>query len=39
VALPQAALTMQAMHAAMAQGEGGLDYAAIIKTVARAAGL
>jgi 3-hydroxyisobutyrate dehydrogenase-like beta-hydroxyacid dehydrogenase len=39
VALPQAALTMQAMHTAMAQGEGGLDYAAIIRGVERSSGL
>jgi 3-hydroxyisobutyrate dehydrogenase len=37
--LPQTALTHQLMHAAMAQGDGQLDYAAIIRTVERSAGL
>jgi 3-hydroxyisobutyrate dehydrogenase len=37
--LPQAALTHQLMHAAMAQGDGLLDYAAIIRAVERSAGL
>jgi 3-hydroxyisobutyrate dehydrogenase-like beta-hydroxyacid dehydrogenase len=39
VPLPQTAATLQLMHAAVAQGDGQDDYAAIIKTVARAAGL
>lgn len=39
VPLAQTALTHQLMHAAMAQGEGQDDYAAIIKTVERSAGL
>lgn len=37
--LAQTALTHQLMHAAMAQGDGENDYAAIIKTVERSAGL
>jgi len=37
--LVQTALTHQWMHAAMAQGDGQDDYAAIIKTVERSAGL
>ena len=37
--LAQTALTHQLMHAAMAQGDGHEDYAAIIKTVERSAGL
>lgn len=37
--LAQTALTQQQMHAAMAQGDGQDDYAAIIKTVERSAGL
>jgi 3-hydroxyisobutyrate dehydrogenase len=39
VPLPQTAATQQALQAALAQGLGGEDYAAIIKTAARAAGL
>ena len=39
VPLAQTALTHQLMHAAMAQGDGQDDYAAIIKTVERSAGL
>ena len=39
VPLPQTAGTQQALQAALAQGLGGEDYAAIIKTAARAAGL
>lgn len=39
VPLPQTAATLQLMQAAMAQGDGAEDYAAIIKTVERAAGL
>jgi 3-hydroxyisobutyrate dehydrogenase-like beta-hydroxyacid dehydrogenase len=39
VPLPQTAGTLQLMHAASAQGLGGEDYAAIIRCVARAAGL
>jgi 3-hydroxyisobutyrate dehydrogenase-like beta-hydroxyacid dehydrogenase len=39
VPLPQTAASQQALHAALAQGLGGEDYAAIIKTAARAAGL
>lgn len=39
VPLPQAALTFQLMQAALAQGDGQDDYAAIIKTVERSAGL
>ncbi|MDP3412257.1 MAG: NAD(P)-dependent oxidoreductase [Polaromonas sp.] len=37
--LAQTALTQQLMHAAMAHGDGQDDYAAIIKTVERSAGL
>jgi 3-hydroxyisobutyrate dehydrogenase-like beta-hydroxyacid dehydrogenase len=39
VPLPQTAATLQLMHACMAHGEGGEDYAAIVKAVERAAGL
>jgi 3-hydroxyisobutyrate dehydrogenase-like beta-hydroxyacid dehydrogenase len=39
VPVPQTALTLQLMHAAMAQGDGELDYAAIIRVVERSAGL
>jgi 3-hydroxyisobutyrate dehydrogenase-like beta-hydroxyacid dehydrogenase len=39
VPLPQTAATLQLMHAAIAQGHGQEDYAAIIKSVALAAGL
>jgi 3-hydroxyisobutyrate dehydrogenase-like beta-hydroxyacid dehydrogenase len=39
VPLPQTAGTLQLMQAASAQGLGGEDYAAIIRCVARAAGL
>jgi 3-hydroxyisobutyrate dehydrogenase len=39
VPLPQASATLQLMHAAVAQGHGQDDYAAIIRSVARAAGL
>ena len=39
VPLPQTAMTLQLMHSAMAQGDSGDDYAAIIKTVERSAGL
>ena len=39
VPLPQTAATLQLMQAAVAQGDGADDYAAIIKTVERAAGL
>jgi 3-hydroxyisobutyrate dehydrogenase len=38
VPLPQTAATQQMLHAAVAQGSGSEDYAAIIKTAARAAG-
>lgn len=37
--LPHTALTHQLMHAAVAQGDGNDDYAAIIKAVERSAGL
>jgi 3-hydroxyisobutyrate dehydrogenase len=37
--LAQTSLTQQLMHAAMAQGDGLLDYAAIIRSVERSAGL
>ncbi len=37
--LPQTAMTHQLMHAAVAQGDGLEDYAAIIKAVERSAGL
>ena len=39
VPLPQTAGTLQMMQAAIAQGDGGDDYAAVIKAVERAAGL
>jgi 3-hydroxyisobutyrate dehydrogenase-like beta-hydroxyacid dehydrogenase len=39
VPLPQTALTQQLMRSAIAQGEGQQDYAAIIKTAERGAGL
>lgn len=39
VPLPQTAATLQLMQAAVAQGDGADDYAAIIKAVERAAGL
>jgi 3-hydroxyisobutyrate dehydrogenase-like beta-hydroxyacid dehydrogenase len=39
VPVPQAAATLQLMHAVIAQGDGGDDYAAIIRAVERAAGL
>lgn len=39
VPLPQTAATLQLMQAAVAQGRGGEDYAAIIRTVETAAGL
>ncbi|MDW5442155.1 NAD-binding protein [Polaromonas sp. SM01] len=39
VPLAQTALTQQLMVAALAQGDGQQDYAAIIKTVERSAGL
>ncbi|WP_397408082.1 NAD(P)-dependent oxidoreductase [Polaromonas sp.] len=39
VPLPQTALTFQLMQAALAQGDGQDDYAAIIRTVERSAGL
>ncbi|HYF17513.1 MAG TPA: NAD(P)-dependent oxidoreductase [Ramlibacter sp.] len=39
VPVPQTAATLQLMHSAIAQGEGGEDYAAIIKCVERATGL
>lgn len=39
VPLPQAAATLQLMQSAVAQGLGGEDYAAIIRTVESAAGL
>ena len=39
VPVPQTALTLQLMYAAMAQGDGALDYAAIIRVVERSAGL
>jgi 3-hydroxyisobutyrate dehydrogenase-like beta-hydroxyacid dehydrogenase len=39
VPLAQTALTLQLMHAAVAQGDGQDDYAAIIKAVERSAGL
>jgi 3-hydroxyisobutyrate dehydrogenase-like beta-hydroxyacid dehydrogenase len=37
--LPQTAATLQLMHAAVAQGQGLDDYAAIIRAVERSAGL
>ncbi len=39
VPLVQTAMTLQLMHAAIAQGDAPSDYAAIIKTVERSAGL
>lgn len=39
VPVPQTAATLQLMHAAIAQGLGGDDYASIIRVVGRAAGL
>jgi len=39
VPLVQTAMTLQLMHAAIAQGDALSDYAAIIKTVERSAGL
>lgn len=39
VPVPQTAATLQLMHAAIAQGLGDDDYAAIIRVVGRAAGL
>lgn len=39
VPLPQTAMTLQLMHAAVAQGDALDDYAAIIKTLERSAGL
>lgn len=39
VPLPQTAMTLQLMHAAVAQGDALDDYAAIIKSVERSAGL
>jgi 3-hydroxyisobutyrate dehydrogenase-like beta-hydroxyacid dehydrogenase len=39
VPVPQTAATLQLMHACVAHGEGGDDYAAVIKAVERAAGL
>jgi 3-hydroxyisobutyrate dehydrogenase-like beta-hydroxyacid dehydrogenase len=39
VPLPQTAATLQLMHSCVAHGEGGEDYAAIVKAVERAAGL
>src|SRR4051812_34004048 len=39
VPLPQTAATLQLMQSAIAQGDGSDDYAAIIKSVERAAGL
>jgi len=39
VPLPQTAMTLQLMQAAMAQGDAADDYAAIIKSVERSAGL
>jgi 3-hydroxyisobutyrate dehydrogenase len=39
VPLPQTALTMQLMYAAVAQGDAGDDYATIIKVMERSAGL
>jgi 3-hydroxyisobutyrate dehydrogenase len=38
VPLPQLSLTMQQMQAAVAQGDGELDYAAIIRVMSRACG-
>lgn len=39
VPLPQTAMTQQLLRSAMAQGDGQLDYAAIIRTAERSAGL
>jgi 3-hydroxyisobutyrate dehydrogenase-like beta-hydroxyacid dehydrogenase len=39
VPVPQAAATLQLLHACVAHGEAGEDYAAIVKAVERAAGL
>jgi len=39
VPLPQTAATQQMLQSALAQGLGNEDYAAIVKTAARAAGL
>lgn len=39
VPLPQTALTQQLLRSALAQGDGQLDYAAIIRTAERSAGL
>jgi 3-hydroxyisobutyrate dehydrogenase-like beta-hydroxyacid dehydrogenase len=39
VPLPQTAMTQQLMRSAMALGAGQEDYAAIIKTAERAAGV
>jgi len=39
VPLPQTAMTQQLMRSAMALGDGQEDYAAIIKTAERAAGV
>jgi 3-hydroxyisobutyrate dehydrogenase-like beta-hydroxyacid dehydrogenase len=39
VPVPQTAATLQLMHACVAHGEGGEDYAAVIKAVERAAAL
>jgi 3-hydroxyisobutyrate dehydrogenase-like beta-hydroxyacid dehydrogenase len=39
VPLPQTAMTQQLMRSAVAQGDGLQDYAAIIKTAERSAGL
>jgi len=39
VPLPQTALAQQLMHAALAQGDGQDDYAAVIKAAERSAGL
>jgi 3-hydroxyisobutyrate dehydrogenase len=39
VPLAQTAMTLQLMHAAMAQGDALDDYASIIKTVEKSAGL
>lgn len=39
VPLPQTALTLQALHAASANGDAGADYAAVIRCAERAAGM
>jgi len=39
VSLPQTTLTQALMHTAIAQGDAALDYAAIIRSVERSAGL